>query len=65
MTKRDESALVHAWFAWRTGREVKDGAYMEFFDAEIRNNPRFRSAHVFEILDVLVNAIEPDRRESA
>lgn len=61
MTRHDENALVHAWVAWRTGRDVKDDSYIEFFDAQIRDNPRFRSTHVFEVLDVLVNA-EPDRR---
>jgi len=65
MTKHDENALVHAWVAWRSGRDVKDESYIEFFDSEIRNNPRFRNTHVFEVLDVLVNAAEPDRRESA
>jgi hypothetical protein len=65
MTRHDENALVHAWFARRIGREVTDDAYIEFFDTVVRNNPRFRNAHVFEVLDVLVNAVEPDRRESA
>jgi hypothetical protein len=60
MTRHDENALVHAWVAWRAGREVKDDSYIDFFDAQIRNNPRFASMHVFEVLDVLVNA-EPDR----
>ncbi len=64
MTKHDENALVHAWVAWRQGRNIRDDAYIEFFDAEIRNNPRFRTTHVFEVLDVLVNA-EPDRRSSS
>jgi hypothetical protein len=61
MTRHDENALVHAWVAWRSGREVRDDSYIEFFDAQIRNNPRFASMHVFEVLDVLVNA-QPDRR---
>ncbi len=61
MTRHDENALVHAWVAWRTGRDVKDDSYIEFFDAQVRNNPRFARMHVFEVLDVLVNA-QPDRR---
>ena len=61
MTKHDENALVHAWVAWRTGRDVKDDSYIEFFDAQVRNNPRFARMHVFEVLDALVNA-QPDRR---
>ncbi len=65
MTRHDEVALVNAWVAWRTGRVVKDDAYIEFFDAEIRNDPRFRGTHIFEVLDVLVNSVDPDRRESA
>jgi hypothetical protein len=65
MTRHDETALVHAWVAWRGGRTIEDEAYLEFFDVEVRNNPRFQGVHVFEVLDVLVNATEPDRRESA
>ena len=65
MTRHDEVALVNAWVAWRTGRVVKDDANIEFFDAKVRNDPRFRGTHIFEVLDVLVNAVEPDRRESA
>jgi hypothetical protein len=75
MTKHDENALVRAWVAWRTDRHVKDDSYIEFFDAQVRSNPRFASLHVFEVLDVLVNAEphryprsaspNPPRRESA
>ena len=65
MTRNDESALVRAWFAWRVEREVRDDLYVEFFDEVVRNNPRFAGVHVFEVLDVLVNAVEPERRASA
>jgi hypothetical protein len=61
MTRHDENALVHAWVAWRKGRDVEADSYIEFFDTQIRNNPRFASMHVFEVLDVIVNA-QPDRR---
>jgi len=65
MTRHDEVTLVNAWVAWRTGRVIEDGAYIEFFDEEIRDDPRFRGTHIFEVLDVLVNAVDPDRLESA
>jgi hypothetical protein len=64
MTRHDEVALVNAWNAWSAGRVVEDEAYIELFDAEIRNHPRFRGTHIFEVLDALVNASDP-RRESA
>lgn len=65
MTRHDEVALVNAWVAWRAGRVIEDEAYIEFFDAQIRDDPRFSGTHIFEVLDVLVNAVDPDRRESA
>ena len=69
MNRQEEAALVHAWDVWRRGRMVSDEEYLEFFDEEIRGNPRFKGMHVFEVLDVLLNAATPDgapnRRESA
>ncbi len=65
VTRHDETALVRAWAAWQGGREAKDVSYLEFFDVKVRGNPRFKSTHVFEVLDVLVNSVEPNRRQSA
>jgi hypothetical protein len=65
MTRQDEIALVNAWLSWKAGRVVEDDAYIEFFDEQVRNDPRFKGTHIFEVLDVLVNAVEPGRRESA
>jgi hypothetical protein len=31
----------------------------------VRRSPRFGRIHVFEVLDALVNAADPDQRESA
>ncbi len=65
MTKHDEIALVHAWVVWRASRVVEDDVYVEFYDKVVRDNPQFRGINVFEALDVLVNSVDPDRRESA
>lgn len=65
MTRQDEIALVTAWLSWKAGRVIEDNAYIEFFDDVIRNDPRFGKVHIFEALDVLVNAVAPDQRESA
>jgi hypothetical protein len=65
MIRRDETALVRAWIAWRTDRAVDDQVYLEFYDSVVRDHPRFARIHVFEVVDALVNAVEPDRRESA
>jgi hypothetical protein len=65
MTRDDETALVHTWHAWRRGKVVTDDVYLEFFDDVVRRSPRFARIHVFEVLDALVNAAEPDQRESA
>ena len=65
MLREDETALVQTWFAWRSDRAINDEVYIEFYDAVVRDNPRFSRIHVFEVLDALVNAVEPDRRESA
>ena len=65
MVREDETALVRAWRIWQVGRAVDNDAYLEFYDAEVRTDPRFARIHVFEVLDALVNAAEPDQRESA
>lgn len=65
MNRDEETALIRAWQAWSAGKVVTDDVYLEFFDAEVHRNPRFARIHVFEVLDSLVNAAEPDRRESA
>jgi hypothetical protein len=65
MTRDDETALIHAWFVWKADKVVTDDVYLEFFDAEVRRSPRFARIHVFEVLDSLVNAVDPDHRESA
>ncbi len=36
---------------------------MDFVDRVVRREPRFAAIHVFEILDLLVNA-EPERRSA-
>ncbi len=36
---------------------------MEFVDEVVRCEPRFATIHIFEILDLLVNA-EPERRSA-
>ena len=65
MIREDETALVRAWRVWQSGRAVNDAAYLEFYDVVVRSNPRFARIHVFEVLDALVNAADPDQRESA
>jgi len=65
MNRHDEIAVMHAWNAWLSGRVVADDTYLEFFDEQIRGKPEFGGLHVFEVLDVLLNATEPDHRESA
>ena len=69
MNRQEETAVVHAWEAWRRGRTLRDEEYLEFFDEQIRGNPRYRGVQVFEVLDVLLNAAQPvptpNRRESA
>ena len=65
MTRDDETALVHTWQVWRAGKVVTDDVYLEFFDDVVRHSPRFGRIHVFEVLDALVNAADPDQRESA
>ena len=65
MNRDDETALVHAWHVWRVGKIVTDDVYLEFFDDVVRQSPRFKRIHVFEVLDALVNAADPDQRESA
>ncbi len=65
MTRQDEIALVNAWISWKAERVVEDNAYIEFFDEQVRSDPRFKGTHIFEVLDVLVNSADSDRRESA
>ena len=65
MIREDETAIVRAWRVWQSGRAINDAAYLEFYDAEVRGDPRFARIHVFEVLDAIVNAAEPDQRESA
>jgi hypothetical protein len=65
MTRDQETALIHAWHVWKAGRVVTDDVYLEFFDDEVRRSPRFARIHVFEVLDALVNSVDPDHRESA
>jgi hypothetical protein len=65
MNRHDEIAVMHVWNAWLRGRVIDDETYLEFFDEQIRGKPQFGGLHVFEVLDVLLNAAEPDQRESA
>ncbi len=65
MTRHDEAALFRAWAEWQGGGDVNDISYLEFFDTKIRDNPRFKRADVFEVLDVLVNSAERNRRQLA
>ena len=65
MNRHDEIAVMHAWNAWLRGRVIDDETYLEFFDEEVRGKPQYRGLHVFEVLDVLLNAASPDQRESA
>ncbi len=63
MTREDRSALLRAWLAWSSGRVMSNQTCMDFVDDVIRREPRFAAIHVFEILDLLVNA-EPERRSA-
>ena len=63
MTREDRSALLTAWLAWRAGRVMSNQTCMDFVDSVVRREPRFAAIHVFEILDLLVNA-EPERRSA-
>jgi hypothetical protein len=65
MTRQEEIALVNVWLSWKAERVVEDNAYIEFFDEQVRSDPRFEGTHIFEVLDVLVNSVDSDRRESA
>ena len=63
MTREDRSALLMAWLALRAGRVMSNQTCMDFVDSVVRREPRFAAIHVFEILDLLVNA-EPERRSA-
>jgi len=66
MNREDEAAIVTAWRAFIAGKTVDRRAYLDFLDTRVRPQARFRGLSVFEVLDVLVNAPEPEaRRESA
>lgn len=63
MTREDRSALLRAWLAWSSGRAMSNQTCMDFVDEVVRRESRFATIHVFEILDLLVNA-EPERRSA-
>ncbi|TDJ24004.1 MAG: hypothetical protein E2O54_12275 [Gammaproteobacteria bacterium] len=63
MTREDRSALLREWLAWSSGRVMSNQTCMDFVDDVIQREPRFATIHVFEILDLLVNA-EPERRSA-
>jgi len=66
MSRDEEAAIVAAWHAFIAGRTVDRRTYLDFLDTRVRPQARFRGLSVFEVLDVLVNAPEPEaRRESA
>jgi hypothetical protein len=65
MTREDEAAIVAAWRAYTAGHPVEKDTYLEFLDARVATNARWRRVSVFEILDLLTNLPESGQRRSA
>jgi hypothetical protein len=61
MTREDRALLLRAWLSWSSGRPIDNQTCLEFLDHVVRPDPRFAGIHVFEVLDLVVNA-EPERR---
>lgn len=63
MSKDDRAALLRAWTSWSTGRAMNNQTCLDFVDEVVRRDRRFSGIHVFEVLDLVVNA-EPARRSA-
>ena len=56
MTRDDESTIVSRWQKWRVGKRISNDTYLEFFETKVQSDPAFAHIHVFDVLDLLVNA---------
>jgi hypothetical protein len=63
MTRDDRDALLRAWGKWNDGRAVTNQNCLDFLDQVVRPEVAFAGIHVFEVLDLLVNA-EPERQSA-
>lgn len=63
MTRDDRTLLLRAWLSWSSGQAVNNQTCLDFLDQVVRPDRRFAHVHVFEVLDLVVNA-EPERRSA-
>ena len=56
MTRDDEAAIVSKWLAWRVGKRVSNDLYLEFYETQVRTDKALKRIHVFDVLDLVVNA---------
>ena len=57
MTREQEATILDAWQTGGGGKkQFRSEDYLEFYDTVIRRTKHLRRLHVFEVLDVVVNA---------